>query len=128
MPKAASSTHPPQPDTATVLSKAVLRAAEKLELRQAHLGKLLGLSAATASRLSAGTWTLPENSKAWELATAFVRIYRSLSAITGGEVRAMRTWLHSQNAALGGKPAERMVSAEGLIHVLHSLDAERGRV
>ena len=126
LPKSAS--QKPRLDPASVLSKAVVRAAEKLALRQAQLAKLLGLSTATASRLSAGTWTLPEHSKAWELATAFVRIYRSLSAITGGEVRAMRAWLYSQNTALGGEPAERMLSAEGLFHVLTYLDAERGRI
>lgn len=114
--------------SAAVLSKAAVRAAEQLGLRQAELARVLGLSAATASRLKAGTWQLAANSKAWELATAFVRIYRSLSAITGGGTQAMREWLHSGNQALGGEPAARIQSAEGLISVLHYLDAARGRI
>jgi len=112
---------------AAVLSKAVVRAAEQLELPQNRLAKLLGLSTATASRLAAGTWMLPREGKAWELAAAFVRIYRGLSAITGGDAVAMRAWLHSRNAALGAQPAEMILGAEGLIHVLHYLDAARGR-
>ena len=116
------------PRTAAVLSKAAVRAADQLGLRQVDLARVLGLSAATASRLKAGTWQLPANSKAWELATAFVRVYRSLSAITGGGTEAMRRWLHSTNQALGGEPAERIQSAEGLISVLHYLDAARGRI
>ncbi len=114
--------------SAAVLSKATVRAADQLGLRQAQLAKLLGLSAATASRLAAGTWLLPEEGKAWELAATFVRVYRSLAAITGGQTQAMRDWLHSDNAALGGEPAQRILSAEGLIHVLQYLDAARGRI
>jgi len=119
--------HHAVPDAAAVLSKAVLRAAEQLDLRQTRLAKILGLSTATASRLTAGDWLLPEDSKTWELATAFVRVYRSLAAITGGEVQAMRAWLHSRNDALGDEPAHMIVTTEGLIHVLHYLDAARGR-
>jgi transcriptional regulator with XRE-family HTH domain len=123
---------PPQPvpeaRSAAVLSKAAVRAADQLGLRQSDLAKVLGLSAATASRLRAGTWQLSAGSKPWELATAFVRVYRSLAAITGGGSEAMRSWLHSGNEALGGEPAERILSAEGLISVLHYLDAARGRV
>jgi hypothetical protein len=116
------------PNAAATLSRAVLRAAEQLDLRQAQLAALLGLSPATASRLAAGTWQLAEDSKPWELAVAFVRLYRSLAAITGGQTQAMRDWLHSDNDALGGQPAQRILSAEGLIHVLLYLDAARGRV
>jgi hypothetical protein len=71
---------------------------------------------------------LPPNSKTWELAAAFVRLYRSLAAITGGKTQAMHDWLHSGNDALGGEPAQRILTAEGLIHVLHYLDASRGRI
>lgn len=113
---------------ARVLSKATVRAADQLGLRQTQLAKLLGLSTATASRLAAGTWLLPEEGKAWELAATFVRLYRALSAITGGKAQAMRDWLHSDNAALGGEPAQRILSAEGLVHVLQYLDATRGRI
>ncbi len=118
----------PAADPAAVLSKAVVRAAGQLGLRQVQLARVLGLSAATASRLAAGSWQLPRDSKSWELATAFVRIYRSLSAITGGAPEAMRSWVHSENAALGGEPAQRMLSAEGLMHVLQYLDAARSRI
>ena len=123
MPLPASATDP-----ARVLSKAAARAAHELGLRQADLARILGLSAATASRLDAGSWQLPSGSKAWELAAAFVRVYRSLAAITGGKSEAMRAWLHSQNEALGAVPAQRLLTAEGLFSVLNYLDAARGRL
>jgi transcriptional regulator with XRE-family HTH domain len=121
--------HPaPAARGAAVLSKAAVRAADHLGLRQSDLAKVLGLSAATASRLRSGSWQLSVGTKPWELATAFVRVYRSLAAITGGGVQPMRQWLHSANEALGGEPATRIQSAEGLISVLHYLDAARGRI
>ena len=118
----------PDPAEVAVLSKAVVRAAEELDLRQAQLARILGLSAATTSRLASGSWRLAPESKSWELALAFVRVYRSLAAITGGQTDAMRRWVHSGNDALGGEPADRMLSAEGLVSVLQYLDAARGRI
>lgn len=115
-------------DSAVVLSKATVRAAEQLDVRQAQLARVLGLSPATASRLAAGSWLLQQDSKAWELAAAFVRLYRSLAAITGGRTQAMRDWLHSANDALGAEPARRILTAEGLFHVVQYLDAVRGRI
>ena len=115
-------------DPSTVLSKAAVRASRELGLRQADLARILGLSTATASRLDSGAWRLPAGSKAWELAAAFVRVYRSLAAITWGKVDAMRAWLHSENDALGAVPAQRLLTAEGLFSVLNYLDAARSRL
>jgi len=118
----------PAADSAALLSKAAVRAAQELGLRQGDLARILGLSPATASRLGSGAWRLPAGSKAWELAAALVRVYRSLAAITGGKTEAMRAWLHSDNDALGGEPGRHLQTAEGLFLVLHYLDAARGRV
>lgn len=116
------------PRAAAVLSRATVRAAEQLDLPQRQLAQVLGVSAATTSRLAAGTWCLSEGSKTWELASAFVRLYRSLAAITGGGPQAMRAWLHSENDALGAPPVQRILSAEGLFDVVRYLDAARGRI
>lgn len=124
MPQAIS----PAQDSAALLAKATLRAAHQMGLRQGELARVLGLSSATASRLHSGAWQLPAGSKAWELATILVRVYRSLAAITGGDTEAMRAWLHSANDALGDEPAKMMLAAEGLISVLRYLDAARGHI
>jgi len=111
-----------------VLSKAVVRAGSWLELSQMQLARALGLSTATVSRLMAGSWRLAPDSKPWELAAILVRIYRSLYAITGGKAEAMRAWLHATNTALGGEPVRLIGTAEGLVDVLHYLDASRSRI
>jgi hypothetical protein len=116
------------PDPGTTVTKAVVRAAEFLGLSQAALADVLGVSPATASRLVAGSYGLQATRKReWEFALLFIRLFRSLDAIVGND-RDARTWLRGENLALGGRPLELIRSAEGLVRVLHYLDASRGRV
>jgi plasmid maintenance system antidote protein VapI len=117
-----------RPDPAATLSKAVRNVASLLELRQNSLARILGISTATASRLCAGSYHLsPERGKEWELALLLVRLFRSLDAMLGHGADA-RTWLNSDNLALASKPLALMESAEGLVRVLHYVDAHRGRI
>lgn len=114
-------------DAAAVLSKAVARAAERLEVSRALLARVLGLSPATVTRLYAGAYRLEQSRKEWEFALLFVRLFRSLDSIVGDE-RTARQWLNSDNRALSGRPVELIRSTEGLVRVVQYLDAARGLV
>jgi DNA-binding XRE family transcriptional regulator len=130
MKAAAARPVPPQahPDASATLSKAVRNAASLLEIRQNALARILGVSPATASRLCAGTYQLsPERGKEWELAILLVRLFRSLDAMVGHDADAKK-WLASDNLGLGQPPLALMESAEGLVRVLHYVDAHRGRI
>lgn len=113
---------------AGTLSKAVVRAGSILQIKQMSIARILGVSAATMSRLHSGNYVLnPEHNKEWEFALLFVRLFRSIDAILGhGE--AARKWLAGHNLALNGRPAELIETTEGLVRVLHYLDAHRGRI
>lgn len=113
---------------AGTLTKAVVRAGNILQIRQMSIARILGVSAATMSRLHSGNYVLnPERSKEWEFALLFVRLFRSIDAILGhGE--AARKWLSGPNLALNGRPADLIETTEGLVRVLHYLDAHRGRI
>lgn len=116
------------PQAGPTLSKAVIRAAEKLGFNQTALADTIGISRATASRLNSGGYVLdPGRKKEWELALLFVRLFRSLDAILGHGEQA-RQWLENDNLALNGRPTDLVRSTEGLIRVIHYLDAYRGRV
>lgn len=112
---------------ASVLTRAVLRAAELLGVPRKSLARVLGVSAASLSRLSA-TRTISPDSKEGELALLFVRVFRSLDSLMGGDEVAAREWLHARNDHLGGVPAELIQNVAGLVHVAQYLDAMRGRV
>ncbi|GAA0711279.1 antitoxin Xre/MbcA/ParS toxin-binding domain-containing protein [Dokdonella soli] len=116
-------------DPAAVLTKAVLRAAEILEVPQRTLAEIIGVSASTISRAASARAPFDPESKAGELARLWLRVFRSLDAIVGSNDVAARAWLTAPNAAFGGaKPLDRLRSAEGLIHVLHYLDSARARL
>ncbi|HEY4646168.1 MAG TPA: antitoxin Xre-like helix-turn-helix domain-containing protein [Steroidobacteraceae bacterium] len=118
----------PQPQPRQVLTGAVLRAAALLGLNQARVADILGLSAATISRMANGTYALDADKKEWELAALFVRLFRSLDSLVGSNDEAARAWLNGDNRGLGGKPVNLILSAEGLVRAVHYLDAARSRI
>ena len=117
----------PKPDPSAVLTKAVARAAERLDISRALLAKILGVSPPTVTRLYSGEYKLDERRKEWEFALLFVRAFRSLDSIVGNEQTA-RQWLNSENRALNGRPVDLIRQTEGLVRVVHYLDASRGLV
>lgn len=117
----------PNPDRSLVLTKAVARAAERLDISRALLAKVLGLSPPTVTRLYKGEYQLNEHRKEWEFALLFVRVFRSLDSIVGDE-RTARRWLNSDNSGLNGRPIDLIRHTEGLVRVVHYLDASRGLV
>jgi DNA-binding XRE family transcriptional regulator len=118
----------PAADAAAVLTGGVVRTAALLEITQARVAQVLGLSPATVSRMSSGTYTLDANKKEWELAALLVRLFRSLDALIGANDSASRAWLHGENSGLHGRPIELIRHAEGLVRVVQYLDAARGRI
>jgi transcriptional regulator with XRE-family HTH domain len=111
-----------------VLTGAVLRAAALLELTQSSVAEILGVSAATISRMAKGTYTLDAARKEWEMAALFVRLFRSLDSVVGSNDEAARAWLNSDNRALGDRPVKLIRSAEGLVRAVHYLDGARSRI
>lgn len=117
----------PAPQPETVLATALLAAAERLGLRGRELAAVIGTSEATISRLRFARGLDPK-SKEGELALLFLRAYRSLDALVGGDDAKARLWLRAENGHLDGVPAERIRTVEGLVDVVQYLDAMRGRL
>jgi hypothetical protein len=115
----------PALDPAAVLAKATVRVAHVLGLNGGLLGKIIGLSEASISRLNRGERPLAPSSKEGELAALLVRLYRSLDALVGHDEKSRLAWLGSYNHALNGIPKELIQSAQGLVQVVMYLDAMR---
>lgn len=110
------------------MTKAALRAAERLGVTNRALAGILGLSEATVSRMGSGAYRLTPGDKAFEIAVLFLRLFRSLDAIVGGDQAAARAWLQSENTALGAAPVRLIPSLAGLVNVVGYLDARRALV
>jgi hypothetical protein len=117
-----------QPDEAAVVTTATLRAAERLGLSNRLLATILGVSEATVSRMGSGTYLLKPGDKPFELAVLFLRAFRALDAIVGGDAPAARAWLQHDNSVLGAAPVALMATVSGLVSVVGYLDARRALV
>ena len=125
MPAVASSV----PDEATVVSKALLRAAEELGLTSTELAQIIGTSESTLSRVrNRKRGPIPLGSKEGELALLFLRLFRSLDALVGGNATHAKAWLRAENHHVGGVPLRRMKKIEGLVDVVGYLDAMRATI
>ena len=85
-----------------VVTKAALRAAGLLGVSNKVLGRIIGLSEASVSRMGSGAYTLTPGEKPFELA--------------------------NPNAALGTPPLTLIQSVSGLVDAVAYLDARRALV
>jgi len=122
---ARSAVRPAAANQNAVVTRAALRAAARLAVPNKTLGRIIGLSEATISRMGSGTYTLSAGDKPFELAVLFIRLFRALDAIAGGDEAVANAWLRNENLALGGIPLVLIQSVPGLVHVLGYLDARR---
>lgn len=121
----------PNPNLAgagAVLAKAVVRAASQLNVTAKVLASVLGLSEPSISRMKRGEYALEPATKPFEFAVLFVRMFRSLDAIVGGDVAVARAWLDNDNTALNGRPVDKIQSISGLMDVIAYLDARRALI
>jgi len=116
-------------DRSAVLTQALAETAQRLDLGPTEIGRIVGVSQPTASRLLKGEYQLKESAKEWELSAHLVRLYRSLFSLVGSDDLLARGWLRSANKAFAGQePLALIKRIDGLIHVCEHLDAYRARV
>jgi uncharacterized protein (DUF2384 family) len=119
----------PRRDPSEVLARALVRAAGWLGLRQADLAEVLGSSPASISRTFAGERALPPESAEGRHALLFLRVFRSLDTLVGGDAVKARLWLTAQNRHLGGHaPVALIRTTPGIVRVADYLDAMRGKL
>lgn len=126
MPRAEARASEPAQDV--VVTRAVMKAAGRLGLPNRTVARILGVSEATVSRMGSGGYLLKPGDKAFDLALLFLRLFRALDAIAGGDEQTARAWLRNDNAALGGVPAALVETIPGLVNVVAYLDARRALV
>ncbi|WP_367848359.1 antitoxin Xre/MbcA/ParS toxin-binding domain-containing protein [Rhodoferax sp. WC2427] len=119
---------PPSPDPGMVLAKATLQAATLLGFTGTVLGKVIGLSEASISRIGTGERPLQPSTKEGELAALLVRAYAALDAMVGSDPQRRLAWLTSHNKALNGTPKELVQTVQGLVQVTSYLDSMRAKL
>src|SRR5262245_39751208 len=109
-----------QPDEnrqAHIVTKAFRRAVEILELSQKDVADILGPSESTISRIFANQGIIPLDKKEGQIALIFLRVFRSLDTLFGGDANNMRVWFQTHNHHLNGTPKDLVRNIGGLSHV-----------
>ncbi len=105
-----------------VLAKAFMNAGKALGLSQADLGQIIGKDRSNFRN------NIDPKTKSGELALLFIRCYRSLFALVGGQAKDMQHWMQTENLHTGGVPVAQVKSVTGLANVVEYLDAIRAKV
>lgn len=102
------------------LSEAVLNVIDYLDI--SHPEEVLGISASSYRRIKTGDRLIDVKSDEGNRALYLVRIFKGLSAVSGGSRDEARHFMKSKNAHLAGQPSEMIRTIEGLIDVSGYLD------
>jgi transcriptional regulator with XRE-family HTH domain len=117
------------PERGEVVLDAAVRAAELLGLSQAQLARVLGIDPSTLSRRLSSRRGLDDRSREYEAALLWIRLFRGLQAVVGGQDSTARAWLASPNLAFAGqRPRDLINGMEGLVRVVQYLDAHRAQL
>lgn len=112
----------PQSEKSAVLGRSLLAAAQALGVSKTDVGAIIGRNRSSIDRNG-----IDPDSKAGELALMFIRIYRSLFALMGGDQDNMRHFLRTNNLGTRGVPGEQLHDIQGMVTVCTYLDAMRGK-
>jgi hypothetical protein len=118
-------THRPEPiaiSEAQVVTRATVIAAERLQLSTGTLAGALGVSEAAVLQMARLDHVLQKGSEPFERAVLLLRLFRSLTALAGGDEAVPRSWLLSKNTAIGAIPAQKILSRAGLNEVVAYLE------
>ena len=116
------------PREGQILSKAVARAAALLDVDDDGLSTILGVPGAVLPRMRDGLYGFEPGTRGFDAAVLFVRLFRSLDAIVGGNTDLARAWLRNHNTAFDASPLEKIKNDVGLSEVVDYLDAQRAIV
>jgi len=115
----------PGSEDAAIIVTAAIRAAKRLDIPGRVLANIIGVSEPTVTRMKKGEFALDRDRNAFQLAVLFVRLYRSLDAIVGGDASVAAAWFKNYNTVLDARPVDVVQSIAGLTHVIDYLDSRR---
>ena len=117
-----------QHDDAELVTGALLEAGRELSMNLGQLARVIGVSESAMKNYSRGSASI-SSAKDQELSLGFIRVYRALFAILGGNNEQMQHWMQTPNRHFNGQAPARLVqSYQGLAEVNVYLDAMRGRL
>jgi hypothetical protein len=116
-----------KPKESYVLAVALENLKDILAISFEDLGKIIRIHRNTLREWFYNKHIDPQSAEG-ELSLLLIKVYRSLYALNGGNIDAIKHWLHTDNRHLKGCPFEIMKTVLGLSRVVIYLDAIRGKI
>ena len=108
--------------TATVLAEAVLKTTDLLGLSNTQLTAVVGLDLASMNQIEFSAVLEPTSAHS-EAGLLLIRLYQSLSALTGGDSEWIDYFMNAFNTATNGVPTQQIQNRKGLEKVLTVVEA-----
>ena len=112
--------------TATVLAEAVLKTADLLGLSNTQLATVIGLDLKSMNQIEFSAVLEPASAQG-EAGLLLIRLYQSLSTLTGGDSEWIDYFMNAFNTATDGIPIQQIQTREGLEKVLMVVEALNNR-
>ena len=112
--------------TATVLAEAVLKTADLLGLSNTQLATVMGLDIMSMNQIEFSAVLEPASPQG-EAGLLLIRLYQSLSALTGGDSEWIDYFMNAFNTATDGVPTQQIQIIKGLEKVLTVVEALNNR-
>lgn len=108
--------------TTMVLAEAVLKTANLLGLSNTQLTAMIGLDLASMNQIEFSAVLKPASPQG-EAGLLLIRLYQSLSALTGGDSEWIDYFMNAFNTATNGVPIQQIQNRKGLEKVLTVIEA-----
>ena len=112
--------------TATVLAEAVLKTANLLGLGNTQLATVMGLDLKSMNQIEFSAVLEPASAQG-EYGLLLIRLYQSLSTLTGGDSEWIDYFMNTFNTATDGIPIQQIQNRKGLEKVLTVVEALNNR-
>ena len=112
--------------TTMVLAEAVLKTANLLGLSNTQLTAVMGLDLASMNQIEFSAVLEPTSAHS-EAGLLLIRLYQSLSALTGGDSEWIDYFMNACNTATDGIPIQQIQNRKGLEKVLMVVEALNNR-
>ena len=112
--------------TASVLAEAILNTADLLGLSQTQLATVMGLDLMSMNQIEFSA-VLEAASPQGEYGLLLIRLYQSLSTLTGGDSELIDYFMNAFNTATDGVPIQQIQTRKGLEKVLTVVEALNNR-
>ena len=112
--------------TATFLAEAVLKTANLLGLSNTQLAAVMGLDLMSMNQNEFSAVLEPTSSQG-KTGLLLIRLYQSLSTLTGGDSEWIDYFMNAFNTATDGVPIQQIQTRKGLEKVLTVVEALNNR-